>query len=51
MVTYDAGDRTKSYSENLETYTYTYVDPTTTTKTDSSGNTSTFTTAPSGQIT
>ena len=51
VVTYDAGDRTKSYSENLELYTYSYVDGTTTTKTDSSGGVSTFTTAPSGQIT
>jgi RHS repeat-associated protein len=51
VVTYDGGDRTKSYTENLETYTYTYVDGATTTKTNSSGQTSTFTTAPNGQIT
>jgi RHS repeat-associated protein len=50
VVTYDAGDRTSSYTENLETYTYAYADGITT-KTDSSGHTSTFTTAPSGQIT
>jgi RHS repeat-associated protein len=42
-ITYDVADRTKSYSENFETYSYSYIDSTHTQKKDSSGNTTTLT--------
>jgi RHS repeat-associated protein len=50
-VTYDAGDRTTSYTENLESYTYSYVDSGIVTKTTSEGLTSSYAVAPNGQIT
>lgn len=44
-VTYDSGDRTKTFTENGETFTYTYKytnNPNKTSKADSSGNTWVF---------
>ncbi len=52
-ITYDAADRTQSYTENGETYTYTYKyqgDPTETAKVDSLGNTWVFRYGPTGPI-
>jgi RHS repeat-associated protein len=52
-ITYDAADRTQSYTENGETYTYTYKyqgDPTETAKADSLGNTWVYRYGPTGPI-
>jgi RHS repeat-associated protein len=52
-ITYDAADRTQSYTEDGETYTYTYKfqgDPTETAKVDSLGNTWVFRYGATGPI-
>ncbi len=52
-ISYDAADRTQSYTENGETYTYTYKyqgDPTETAKADSLGNAWVYRYGPTGPI-